>query len=263
MAGLNVVIIGSGNLAWHLAALIANAQNIKLTQIVSRNELSADFEPYLNGVQSTQHFSNLMPDADIYFLAVSDDAISPVSTKLLEYIKNLDVVVAHLSGSLPESILHQNIANRGVWYPLQSFTKGREVNWSEIPCFVCGNSDRSVSTLFEFSKLAGLNAMEISAEEKLHLHLSAVVLNNFVNHLLTLSRDYLLEHSINPDHLQPLMLETFRKAVEVGPENVQTGPARRMDRKVIDKHLELLKENQKLAEIYQLLSDSIYLRYRS
>lgn len=232
-----VAIIGNGNVGSHFKKEFSEKHSV---DHYSRS-----------GSNDTYQLSMLGVDLyDFILLAVSDDAIKEVSDAL----PTSDAVVAHCSGSRPLSDLTKH-QKRGVLYPLQTFSKEKEVSADAYTLFIEG-SDEADHDLFVFARSFHDDVRLISSTNRAKLHLAAVLVCNFTNHLFTLSADILEEADLSLQDLKPLIEETLDKAMNIGPLQAQTGPAKRKDVTTISKHLSLIK-NQKLRQLYQLMTESI------
>ncbi|MCL2412535.1 MAG: DUF2520 domain-containing protein [Bacteroidales bacterium] len=228
---LNIVILGNGHVATHLSEALLNAE-YSVLQLWKRGEK--------------------LRDADLYFIAVSDDSIEEVA-KLIPENKPF----AHTSGSV-------NLTKGGVFYPLQTFSKDIDVDWKNIPIFVEYNNvgaRHALPLLLEIAEKISNNVQLADAEKRRQLHLSAVFACNFTNHLWTISEDLLNEKNLSFDLLKPLIYQTVRKIETKSPKNVQTGPAIRHDLKTLEKHRKLLNKNYLI--IYDILTKSIQDTYGS
>lgn len=248
---IKVVLIGSGNVAHHLIASFLQIQNFsnefELIQVFSR---SSTVFLQLDASKITSDY-NLIKEADIYIIAVSDSAITEVSNQIP--FKNK--LVVHTSGSV--SIDKLNNSNRkGVFYPLQTFSKNKEINFKEIPIFIECQNEADLILLEKIAHLLSDSVYRIDSSQRKSLHVAAVFVNNFVNHLYKLANDICTEHQLPFEVLKPLIQETTEKIMIMQPENAQTGPASRNDIETIKSHLEsITNENQK--KIYELLTQSI------
>lgn len=244
-----VTIIGSGNVAHHLIRVFTQNREIELVQVFARNKQS------LSGVVAdellTDSFSELKP-ADVYLISVTDDAIAEVSKKLPFTGK----LVAHTSGTQPLSILSDK-NRRAVFYPLQTFSKGKKVNFKEIPiCLESENAD-DFHLLESLAKNISDNVYDINSEKRKALHVAAVFVSNFVNHLYKIGSDICQENQIPFEILKPLIVEVADKINYLEPKEAQTGPAKRGDRNVIEAHLKFLDTQPQIQNIYQTLTQSI------
>lgn len=256
-----VSFIGSGNLAWHLAPALDNVGFV-VKEVHSRNpkhaaELTGRL--YQAEVKATLDFST--SDSSIFIIAASDDAIESIAQ---EIILPEDAFLFHTSGSQPLSSLQfAATGNTGVLYPLQTFTKTKKIDFKEVPIFIESNNAESEHLLMLLSKAISNKVRKIGSEERKALHVAAVFASNFTNHMLTLSKKILEQNGLDFDLLKPLILETVQKSLSVGPESAQTGPAKRGDLEILDKHIEFLQEDETLTEIYKLVSQDILDKYQS
>ncbi len=249
---MDIVIIGSGNVATVLGRKFKAAKHTIL-QVYSRNASAASQLAYELETESTNYKSMINKSADVYIVAVSDNAIEDATNDL----KFPGKVVAHTAASVPKEILKDVTSHYGVFYPLQSFRKEmKEV--PDFPVFFDG-SDGEASKLLEklAHSIAAENVTQASNDERLKLHVAAVFVSNFVNHLYALTEVYCRKENIDFKQLWPLIAETASRIQEVSPKNSQTGPALRNDSETIHKHLELLKDHPQLKTIYVLMTESI------
>ncbi len=242
---ISVVIVGSGNVAKHLIKSFIRIDNINLKQVYTRN--SKD-EALLNNTVTTTNDLSLIKEADITIIAVRDDAIANISSQ----IKN--PLVVHTSGSVEMKAL-KNASNKGVFYPLQSFSKQKEINFKNMP--ICLEAEHK-HDLIKLEKLASLlqgDVYYLSSLQRKKIHVAAVFVNNFTNHMYTIAYDICEEHNVPFDILKPLILETSDKIKKLTPKDAQTGPAKRSDEETIKNHLNLLSETQQ--ELYLKITQSI------
>ena len=248
---ISVIVLGTGNVGTHLITTFLSAKNVELIQVYSRKKSS--IKPFEKAVATTTSLENLK-DADIYIIAVSDDAIPKFSSQL----KFKDKLVVHTSGSASINTL-KNKGDKGVFYPLQTFSKKYNVDFSSIPICIETEKENNIQLLKKLAKSISNNVYLIDSEQRKRLHVAAVYTNNFVNHLYKIGHDICKEHSIPFEILHPLIVETAQKITSNNPETIQTGPAHRNDTKTINTHLQLLSGEQK--NIYQLLTESIQKTY--
>ena len=246
-----IVIIGSGNVAEHLLRAFSNSANSKVIQLYSRNVdagniLSAKFDvDFTNSIEK-------LKSADLYLISISDTAIKEVSNSL-PFSNRL---VAHTSGATSIDVINsKNI--KAVFYPLQSFTKGKIIDFSEIPICLETDDKDSYKILYDIAKSISENVNNISTEQRQYLHASAVFVNNFTNHLFHIGKEIADYHNVDFNLLKPLIKETVEKIDYKTPKEAQTGPAVRGDEITMKKHLELIP-NEKHREIYKLISESIF-----
>lgn len=254
MNNKRIVLIGAGNVAHHLAPALLKA-GLNLCQIYSRSIESARELGRKTGITYTADLFAIYPDGDIYIFCVSDDALLP----LFKSIRiNNDALVLHTSGSVPMNIFEPYRERFGVLYPLQTFTKKRDLNFGEIPLCIEGSSPETLEKVKEIAGCLSSRVEEVSSEKRKYLHLAAVFANNFTNHLYGMAGKILEKEGLDFSMLRPLIFETAHKVMLMSPENAQTGPARRGDDGILSMHKTLLRgEDRKLQNIYSLLSDSI------
>lgn len=252
---MDISFIGSGNLAWHLAPALDNV-GYSVKEVYSRDPKHARAlvgRLYQADVKSTLDFSTSA--SDVFMIAVSDDAIQDI---VREIILPDDSILVHTSGSQPLSLLgFAATPNTGVFYPLQTFSKAKKVDFSEIPIFIESEVDEVNKTLMKMAKSISKKAKVISSENRKALHVAAVFASNFSNHMLTISKNIAEQYGVDFEVLKPLIAETLNKSINIGPENAQTGPAKRGDMEILDSHLEFLKDNPDVAEIYRIISQHI------
>lgn len=245
---LSVILIGAGNVASHLFNAIKKSESASIIQWYNRT--IDTIKPFQNDVDITDDLSTLK-EADIYIMAVSDDSIAELS-KALPFSNRL---VAHTSGSVSIHQLDKK-HKRAVFYPLQTFTKGATVDFSEVPiCIECLEKE-NLQVLKSLAEVLGCKFYKINTEQRQTLHLSAVYVNNFVNQLYRIAHEISDAKSINFDILKPLIMETARKVQDMSPYMAQTGPAKRNDKKTIKRHLKQIESEEHKA-IYQMLTNSI------
>lgn len=245
---ISVVILGAGNVATHLFRALKKSNKVSILQWYNRT--LDTIKPYQNGVDITDDLS-IIKDADIYILAVSDDVISELSAKL----PFEDKLVVHTSGSVSIYDLHKK-HKRGVLYPLQTFSKDAEMDFTNIPICIETIDKKSYPALKELAASVGGTVKKINSDQRRVLHLAAVFVNNFTNQLYRIGHEITESEGAEFDFLKPLVLETAKKIQDMSPYKAQTGPAIRNDKKTIKKHLKLL-ENKQHQDIYKLLTSSI------
>ncbi|WP_159472436.1 Rossmann-like and DUF2520 domain-containing protein [Chryseobacterium sp. 18068] len=248
---MQTVIIGSGNVAYHLAkAFVQNG--ISLAQIFGRNEKELDeISEELNIPNST---INLV-EADLYIICVSDGSIGAVS----KLITKIDSLVAHTSGSLPKEILEGEY-RKSSFYPLQTFSKTKDLDYKKIPFFIETENEEDQKILTDLASKISDNVMESTHEKRKYIHLTAVFACNFVNHLFSRAKEISDAQEIPFDYFLPLINETVQKISEIEPKSAQTGPAVRNDQRVLELHEQLLKDES--LEIYKTMNHSIKKMYQ-
>ncbi len=249
---MNIVFIGAGNLATSLAKEMYRLK-FNISQVYSRTKESASLLADQLNCPWTISTDEINPDADWYIFSVKDDAL----TDLITHIKPNKGLWLHTAGSMPASVFEGAAERYGVLYPLQTFSKQRSVDFSKIPFILEANNDKDLELLKSISRRITRDIRVLNSEERKQIHLSAVFACNFANHMWSLAWKLLEDKQIAPDILLPLIEETTAKIHELSPVKAQTGPAVRFDENVMNKHLDLLEEEE-LKAIYRLLSQSIY-----
>lgn len=245
---IKVVIIGSGNVAQHLIKVMQIAANVNLVQVFARNKESV---LHLIAEDKITSDYNAIKEADVYIISVSDNAIAEVA----ENLPFQNRLVVHTSGTSELSVLDTK-NRKGVFYPLQTFSKSKEIDFSSIPICLEAENGEDFKTLQSLSQNISEKIFAISSEQRKSLHVAAVFVCNFVNHMYTIGNQICEEHNVPFEVLQPLIMETAQKISTLKPEDAQTGPALRNDTKTINKHLEFL-QNLDYQELYKLLTQSI------
>ncbi len=242
---IKVILLGSGNVATHLFQAFSKANGVEVVQVFSRT-ISKDFPETLQ----TSDYKEIKA-ADVYIICVSDSAISSVSSQL-SFENRL---VVHTSGSTDINVLDSK-NRKGVFYPLQTFTKNKSVDFSQIPICIETEVPSDFEIIEKLAKSVSNSVYLINGNQRKALHVSAVFVCNFTNHLYTIGNTICVENNIPFEILQPLIKETAEKIQSLSPSEAQTGPAVRNDQKTIEKHIDFLtNENQK--EIYKILTKSI------
>jgi len=249
---IKVVLLGSGNVAYHLALALASAENIELIQRYSRNgNNDAFFDPSLPCTDNLQDLKK----ADIYIIAVKDGAINSFSKKL----QHVDGLIVHTSGSMALNEIHSSL-RKAVLYPVQTFTINQKVDFKKVPLVIEAESNEDYMLLQTLASGLSEQVYQLSSSEREKLHVAAVFANNFSNYMFTCAEAICSEFQLPFDLLRPIILETGRKIQTISPIQSQTGPARRNDQAIIEKHIIMLQEEKK--EIYKLLSKAITKSYQ-
>ncbi len=245
---IKVVLIGSGNVAQHLIKVMLKTANIELVQVFARDRNSIS---HLIPEERIISNYNKIKEADVYIISVSDNAIAEVSS----HLPFENRLVVHTSGTSELSVLDDK-NRKGVFYPLQTFSKSKAVDFSTIPICLETEKESDYKTLETLANLISKKVFAISSEQRKSLHVAAVFVCNFVNHLYQIGNQICNENKVPFEILQPLILETATKITQLAPKDAQTGPALRKDTKTIEKHLEFLQDAN-YKEIYKLLTQSI------
>lgn len=249
---MDIVIIGSGNVAAVLGRKFKAAGH-NITQVYSRNASAASELAYVLDTESTNYKSMISKSADVYLIAVNDDAIDEVADDL----KLPGKVVAHTAASVPKEVLSNVSAHYGVFYPLQSLRKEMAV-LPDVPVFFDGSDEIAKKKLETLARsISSEQVGEAGDDARARLHVAAVVVSNFTNHLYKLAEDYCRQEGLDFRQLQPLIEETALRLRNSSAAAAQTGPALRHDKETIQKHLELLGSHPQLKNIYLMLTESI------
>ena len=252
---MTINFIGSGNLAWHLSKALQKA-GYTIGQIVSNtvenSRLLAEKLDcnYTNDLEKTEK-------ADLFIISVSDIALPKIcDNKILKKIINNSSVV-HTAGSINVNILKGLSDSYGVFYPLQTFSKQKTVSFKNIPVCIEANNNKLLSNLQNIASNITNDVRFINSTQREIIHLSAVFACNFTNYMYAVSEKILQDKNVDFDILLPLIKETYEKAIANSPAKVQTGPAKRNDKNIIQKHEYLLEEYPNFKDIYTLLSKNI------
>lgn len=249
---MNIVIIGTGNTATVLGRKLRQAGH-KILQVFGRDSIAASKLAYELGTESTNYWNVVNRNADLYILAVSDIAID-------EIIKELRLdgkTIVHTAASVSKSILENKAEHFGVFYPLQSLKK--EIGHiPEIPIIIDASDETTLHELDVLAHTISATVVEANDETRLKLHMVAVFVNNFVNHIYALAEKYCKDEGLDFNLLLPLIEETASRLNDIPPSKTQTGPAMRNDRVTIEKHLALLEKYPQLKKMYELFTESIY-----
>jgi len=248
---MQIVIIGSGNVASVLGRL-CKQNGHQVVQVISRNaahakeladELNCDYADYNGEINS---------HAELYLVAVADTALFDLNQNFSLGNK----LILHTAGSVSRDVLKNVSVNYGVLYPLQSLRKEMQYA-NDIPLLVDGNTEETITLIEDFAKTLSLNISKANDEQRLKLHVAAVVVSNFTNHLYALAEDFCKKEGVDFALLAPLIKETAERIQYASPADIQTGPAVRNDIFTIEKHLRILANHPILKNIYIKLTDSI------
>jgi predicted short-subunit dehydrogenase-like oxidoreductase (DUF2520 family) len=249
---MNIVILGSGNIATHLGRAFKMAGQ-DISQVWSRDITHASSLADTLAAEAIDNMFDLDHSADLFIIAVKDEAIREIALEL----KLSDQVLVHTSGSTGLSALEGASTKIGVFYPLQTFSKIKSVDFRQIPIIIEANSPEVLSSIRAIADRLSEKVIELNSEQRKTLHVAAVFACNFTNHLFGLAQELLEVQGLDYELLKPLIAETLSKIEMNDPVSVQTGPAIREDQATIQAHLELLKHNPALSELYTKLSQSI------
>lgn len=263
VAQKQVIIVGSGNVAWHLAWVLTSLKSFRVS--VYNHKASKHLKRFKSelGSQTGVGLETIPGDADYYFVCVSDRAISGVVKQLT--IRNPKAILMHTSGSAELSDLGNGVYARAAFYPLQSFSAQSDVNWLEVPLFIETEEQSHYQEIKKLAQRISKSVTRVSYEERLRMHLAAVFVNNFTNALYVAASDLIRGNSsaLSFDMLQPIIQQTTHKVLLMDARQAQTGPAKRGDKPVMKKHLALLDGNEELKKIYKQLSKLIKKQQRA
>lgn len=249
---MDIVIIGSGNVAAVLGRKFKSAGH-QIVQIYSRNASASSALAYEWDTESTNYKSLINPNADVYIIAVSDDSIDDV----VDNLKLPGKVVAHTAASVPMEILKTVSLHYGVFYPLQSLRK-EMTKLPEVPIYFDGSDEKAKQTLEALAHtIADDHVVQAGNDQRLKLHVAAVIVSNFTNHLYVIAEDYCRKEKLDFNQLLPLIEETALRVKDISPRLAQTGPALRNDKDTLDQHIKLLEAHPYLKTIYELFTASI------
>ncbi|MDR1119945.1 MAG: DUF2520 domain-containing protein [Dysgonamonadaceae bacterium] len=248
---MNIALIGAGNVATSLGMALQEA-GFSIVQVYSRTEKAASLLSYRLHTSYTTDIRSIRSDVDVSVFSVKDDAI-PLILQQIPFGKGLYV---HTAGSVPATVFQPYAKRYGVFYPLQTFTKGREQSFKHIPILYEASSREDETLLQEIAAKLSDTTLPAGSDKRKYIHLSATFACNFTNHLYALAAEVLEEQQIPYQLLLPLIEETAAKIRSFHPKDSQTGPAIRRDMETVQQHLQLLTDKNK-REIYDVLTQSI------
>ena len=248
-----IVLIGAGNVATHLGLALQEA-GWDIVQVYSRTEASASELGNRLGVPYVTSIAEVCKDADIYIVAVKDDALPAL---IPELTKDCCGLFVHTAGSVPMSVWKGYAFSYGVLYPMQTFSKQKPVDFSKVSFFLEGDGGETLVQLRELACSLSEQVYDATSEQRTVLHMAAVFACNFTNHMYALSAHLLEKHGLPFEAMLPLIDETARKVHDLAPKAAQTGPAIRKDMNVMNKHLDMLSGEPGLKELYEKISKSI------
>lgn len=249
----NITVIGAGGVATSLIpAFIAKGFNINC--IYSRHIESAQILAKKYNCSSTDDLSHVSNNSDLYLICITDDAVASVAKEL--HIRK-DAICVHTAGSLSMNLLSGLTQNFGIFYPMQTFSKGRIVDFNDVPLFIEASNEETKTRLHEVAEKLSNKIYDLNEEGRRKLHLAAVFACNFSNHCYSIAEDLLNQQGLPFNVLLPLIDETARKVHTISPLLAQTGPAVRNNKCVINNHKNMLIKRNDLREIYNILTENI------
>ena len=249
-----IVLIGAGNVATHLGMGLQKA-GWQVVQVYSRTEASASELASRLGVPFVTSLEAVCTDADVYLVMVKDAVLQELIPAVVKGREG--ALFVHTAGSVSMSVWENHARRYGVLYPMQTFSKAREVDFALVSFFVEANGETELLRLKEMASSLSPKVYEATSAQRTYLHMAAVFACNFANHMYALSAHLLEKNGLPFNAMLPLIDETARKAHELSPKDAQTGPAVRRDTNVMNKHLEMLAGEPKMKEIYKIISNSI------
>ena len=249
---ISVVLVGTGNVAQNLFHALDKATEVEVKQVMGRKKQHLAY--FQDKVPINTDFTKI-PVADIYILAVSDDSITIVAEKF----KNSDGLIVHTSGGTPLSAL-EKLNRNGIFYPLQTFTKGKIISFTDIPLCIEANNKADLQLLNDLGEKLSSTVRQFNSAQRRTLHIAAVFVNNFTNYMYSIGEEICAENMVDFKLLKPLIKETAAKLDYLSPTAAQTGPAKRGDQKTLHNHLKFIKSKQQ-RELYTLLSNAIKSRH--
>lgn len=253
---MKIVFLGSGNVATHLAQAL-DALGHEILQVYSRTLGNARILADKVGAAPTDRIEELSHEAHLYIFSLKDDALAGV----INAMPHTRGIWVHTAGSISIDLFAPRAKSYGVLYPLQTFSRDREVHFKQVPFFIEGSDDEITRVLEELALSLSENVHRLDSERRAVIHLAAVFACNFTNHMYALAEEIIDEQKIPFEVLKPLVSETAHKVMEMSPRDAQTGPAVRYDEKVMQAHLDRIS-SPSTRELYSLLSKSIHSRSR-
>lgn len=252
---MKIVLIGAGRVATHLGRALHEAGH-QILQVYSRTMESAQTLANTLQAEPVCEVTALHKQADVYIFSIKDSALVELISQICPTRE--DCLFLHTAGSMPMSVFEGKAHHYGVFYPMQTFTKNRPVDFREIPCFLEASDQQADTTLHALASSISQKLYQLSSDDRRYLHLAAVWASNFVNHCYDVASVQLESHGIPFSVMQPLIDETASKVHQLSPREAQTGPAVRYDQNVIRAQAELLAQEPALRQLYEQMSQSIH-----
>lgn len=247
-------MMGAGNVANNILPILRES-GCEILQVYSRTKASADCLAERTGAKAVTSFDEINRESDFYIYCLNDDVLKTLSEKHLPFDVGTHL---HTSGSIPMDIFKKcGCKSYGVMYPFQTFTKGREICMNEVPLFVEAVDKETYAKIGCLADVLTEKIYTMPSDKRENLHIAGVMMNNFVNALFDMSEELLKKANLPINVLVPILNETIKKAVEIGPRAAQTGPAKRGDYSVIEHHMALLENMPECRKVYSVLTDYI------
>lgn len=248
----DITFIGAGNVAWHLARAFYNSGH-RIVQVFSRSIVSASKLANEVAAKAITDYDQIEPSTHIYVYALKDDVLKSVA----EQITVNTGIHVHTSGSMPMDVFKSTKKNYGCIYPLQTFSKHKNIDVSEIPFFIEGNTTDIENVIYGMANSISDRIYRLNSEGRKNLHLAGVFACNFTNLMYRKAEQLLAEKKIPFNVMENLITETVSKAMCIGPSNSQTGPAARGDKHIMEQHIAMLTSEPQWQKVYSLLSELI------
>jgi predicted short-subunit dehydrogenase-like oxidoreductase (DUF2520 family) len=250
-----IAILGAGNVAWNLAPALEDAGH-EITEVYARDLKKAmEITEMLYATEPKDDLDFSDSEAQIFIFAVNDQAISELAD---EVILPEGSILVHTSGSVPlDSLDYSSAYNTGIFYPLQSFTKGKKIDMDEVPFLVESEDEEVLQKLKKLAKSLSPMVYVVRSKDRKAIHIAAVFASNFSNHMIRIAEEIMRRQGLDFEMLKPLIIETISKSLQIGAKKAQTGPAIREDYETLEEHHRFLSFNESFAEIYKLISQDI------
>ncbi len=252
---MKITIIGAGNVGYHLSQRLVEVGHV-VPQIFSRQTNKAVRISRIIRANPIDNISSLQDNSNLYIIAVKDDAITSVAEKMRKRLPG-NTWVVHTSGSTPSTVLAPHFNNFGIFYPLQTFSINRMADFLNIPILVDANKELMRNKLFQLAETVSPKVHFINDEQRAKVHVNAVMVNNFTNHLYSIAEDIMRKEELPMEVLIPLIQETSKKVALYPAREMQTGPAIRGDDATIQRHLEFLNGYKNYKKVYEMMTESL------
>lgn len=251
----SIVLIGAGNVATHLGKAFHEA-GCRIRMVYSRTKESARILAESIGCPYTTDITSIDNEADIYIVSLKDSVLDHILPELVKC--NSKALFVHTAGSVSIDIWKGLTHRYGVLYPMQTFSKQRDINFDNVHFFIEANTEEDTELLIKTASLISRHIFKASSEQRKYLHISAVFACNFANHMYSICEHLLTSHGLPFSAMLPLIDETAEKVHHLSPVSAQTGPAQRDDHNIMNSHLSLLKDEPEIAELYLRISENIH-----
>ncbi|TNF41112.1 MAG: DUF2520 domain-containing protein [Cytophagales bacterium] len=250
-----IALIGAGNVAWQLAPALEDAGH-EITEVYSRDLAKAiEVTERVYSAEAKDDLDFSESKAQIFILAVKDSVIPEVADAV---ILPEGSILVHTSGTMPLDILGYSSASfTGIFYPLQSFTKGKKIEMDEVPFLLETEDEETLQKLKKLAKSLSPLVYTVRSKDRKAVHIAAVFASNFSNHMIRIAEEIMRRQGLDFEMLKPLIIETISKSLQIGAKKAQTGPAVREDYETLEEHFRFLNYNEQVAEIYRLISQDI------